>query len=116
MRRCWRREEVQESQGSRVPRSRGPKVLGSLGPRYLKLTFKYELDSKEGPSCLKIQIIHKKDDYNILMSKKLHNLCSFINGCISKMVFKCFPEKLFKLDCLESCNIVNCYENEVHTD
>ena len=29
------REEVQESQG----------------PRYLKLKFKYELDSKEGPSC-----------------------------------------------------------------
>ena len=26
MRRCWRREEVQESQGPRVPRSRGPKV------------------------------------------------------------------------------------------
>ena len=26
MRRCWRREEVQESQGPRVPRSRGPRV------------------------------------------------------------------------------------------
>ena len=51
MRRCWRREEVQESQGPRVPRSRGPKVPGSKGPGYLKLTFKYELDSKEGPSC-----------------------------------------------------------------
>ena len=58
MRRCWRREEVQESQGQRVPRFTGPKVPGSQGPRYLKLTFKYELDSKEGPSCcpLKIQI------------------------------------------------------------
>ena len=42
--RCWRREEVQESQGQGVPRSQGP--------RYLKVTFKYELDSKEGPSCL----------------------------------------------------------------
>ena len=52
MRKCWRREEVQESQGPRVPRSRGPKVPGSKGPRYLKLTFKYELDSKEGPSCV----------------------------------------------------------------
>ena len=51
MRRCWWREEVQESQGPRVSRSRGPKVQGSKGPRYLKLTFKYELDSKEGPSC-----------------------------------------------------------------
>ena len=45
-------EEVQESKGSKVPRSRGPKVPGSKGPRYLKLTFKYELDSKEGRSCL----------------------------------------------------------------
>ena len=51
MRRCWRREEVQESQGPRVLRSRDPKVPGSQGPRYLKLKFKYELDSKEGPSC-----------------------------------------------------------------
>ena len=51
MRRCWRREEVQESQGPMVQRSRGPKVPGSQGPRFLKLTFKYELDSKEGPSC-----------------------------------------------------------------
>ena len=51
MRMCWRRED-QESQGPRVTRSRGPKVPGSQGPKYLKLTFKYELDSKEGPSCL----------------------------------------------------------------
>ena len=56
MRRCWRREEVQVSQGSRaprVPRSKGSKAQGSQGQRYLKLKFKYELDSKEGPSCLK---------------------------------------------------------------
>ena len=60
MRKCWSREKVQESQGPRVPqesqgprvpRFRGPMVPGSQGPRYLKLTFKYELDSKEGPSC-----------------------------------------------------------------
>ena len=51
MRRCWLSKVVQESQGPRVPRSRGPKVPGSQGPRYLKLTFKHELDSKEGPSC-----------------------------------------------------------------
>ena len=31
--------------------SKKPKVLGSQGPRYLKVKFKYELDSKEGPSC-----------------------------------------------------------------
>ena len=41
-----------EGRGPRVPRSRGPKVPGSQGPGYLKLTFKYELDSKEGPSCV----------------------------------------------------------------
>ena len=46
MRSCWR-EDVQESQGPMVLRSRVPKVPGSQGPRYLKLTFKYELDSKE---------------------------------------------------------------------
>ena len=51
MRRYWKRGEVQESQGPRVPRPRGPKVPGSQKPRYLKLTFKYELDSKEGLSC-----------------------------------------------------------------
>ena len=30
---------------------RGPRVPRSKGPRYLKLIFKYNLDSKEGPSC-----------------------------------------------------------------
>ena len=44
MRRCWRREEVQESQGQRVPRSRGPKVPRSQGPKYLNVTFKYKLE------------------------------------------------------------------------
>ena len=38
---------MEEEQGPRVLRSRGPKVLWSQGPRYLKVTFKYELDSKE---------------------------------------------------------------------
>ena len=46
MGRWWRREEIQESKGTK-----GPKVQGSHGPIYLKVTFKYELDSKEGPSC-----------------------------------------------------------------
>ena len=41
---------MEEGRGPRVPRSMGPKVPGSQGPRYLKLIFKYELDSKEGPS------------------------------------------------------------------
>ena len=42
-----RREEVQESQG---PGSKGSKFQVSQVPRYLKVKFKYELDSKEGPS------------------------------------------------------------------
>ena len=43
---------VPRSNGPKVPASFRPKVPGSQGPRYLKVTFKYELDSKEGPSCL----------------------------------------------------------------
>ena len=35
--------------------SEGPMVPGSQGPRYLKVIFKYELDSKEGPSCFQIK-------------------------------------------------------------
>ena len=47
---------LEEGRGPRVLRSKGSKVQGSKGPRvprprYLKLTFKYELDSKEVPSC-----------------------------------------------------------------
>ena len=44
-------EVVEEERGPKVLRSKGPQVQGSQGPRYLKVTFKYELDSKEGPSC-----------------------------------------------------------------
>ena len=43
------REEVQESKGQGFPRTQGPK--------YLKVTFKYELDSKEGPSCYELCLI-----------------------------------------------------------
>ena len=46
MGRWLRREEIQESKGTK-----GPNVQGSHGPSYLKVTFKYELDSKEGLSC-----------------------------------------------------------------
>ena len=42
---------MEDGRGPRVPRSMGPKVLVSKGSKYLKFTFKYELDSKEGPSC-----------------------------------------------------------------
>ena len=34
-----------------------PKDEGFQDPGYLKLTFKYELDSKEGPSCFLIYCI-----------------------------------------------------------
>ena len=49
-------EVLEEGRGPRVPRSKGskvqgPKVPGTQGPKYLKLKLKYELDSKEGPSC-----------------------------------------------------------------
>ena len=47
----------EEGRGPRVPRSRGPKVPESQGPGYLKLTFKYELDSKEGPSCIDLKLL-----------------------------------------------------------
>ena len=48
---------VQESQGPRVNRSKRPKDLWSKGPRYLKVTFKYELDSKEGPMCFNFHLL-----------------------------------------------------------
>ena len=49
-------EVVEEGRGQkiespRVQRSQGLMVQGSLGLRYLKVIFKYELDSREGPSC-----------------------------------------------------------------
>ena len=44
-------EVVEEGRDPRVPRSQCPKAQGSHGPSYLKVTFKYELDSKEGLSC-----------------------------------------------------------------
>ena len=48
-------EVVEEGRDPRVPRSQGPKVQGSHGPSYLKVTFKYELDSKEGSSILELK-------------------------------------------------------------
>ena len=43
--------------GPRVNRSKRPKDLWSKGPRYLKVTFKYELDSKEGPMCFNFHLL-----------------------------------------------------------
>ena len=51
-------EVLEEVRGPRVQRSKGSKVPGFQGPRYLKLKFKYKLDSKEGPSCFfKLRLI-----------------------------------------------------------
>ena len=61
-------EVLEEGKGPRVPRSRGPKFPGSKGPRYLRLTFKYELDSKEGPSCFKY-----KNNLTFIKKKNYHN-------------------------------------------
>ena len=47
---------VEEGRGPKVPRSQDSKVKGSQGPGYLKLTFKYELDSKEGLSCCQLKL------------------------------------------------------------
>ena len=66
------REEVQESKKVQwFPWSLGPKVPGSQGPRYLKLRFKYELDSKEGPSYLHY-ISSTKYCLYIMIKQKLH--------------------------------------------
>ena len=62
---------MEEGRGPRVPRSKGSKVHGSQGPRYLKLKFKYELDSKVGPSCF--HYIDSHSIYNLLV--KIGLLC-----------------------------------------
>ena len=62
-------EVVEEGRDLRIPRSQGPKVQGSHGPSYLKVTFKYELDSKEGPSCLSF-IIKNTKTYQTLSNNR----------------------------------------------
>ena len=44
---------MEEGRDPKVPQSKSPKVQG---PRYLKVTFKYELDSTEGTSCSDILV------------------------------------------------------------
>ena len=46
------RLQISKGHKARVPRYKGPKIQWSQGPQYLKVTFKYKLDSKEGQSCL----------------------------------------------------------------
>ena len=48
-------EVMEEGRAPRVPRSKGikgPRFRDPKVPRYLNVAFKYELDSKEGPSCI----------------------------------------------------------------
>ena len=66
------------SEGPRVQRSSGPKVPGSQGPRYLKLTFKYELDSKEGPSCFFILI-------TIIIDQQIKTVEKIVKQCKRKV-------------------------------
>ena len=49
------KEMVVEGRGPKVQESKVPRAQG---PRYLKVTFKYELDSKEGPSCWALKTPH----------------------------------------------------------
>ena len=42
---------MEEVKKLKVQESKGPRVPGSKGAKYLKVIFKYELDFKEGPSC-----------------------------------------------------------------
>ena len=76
---------MEEGRGPRVPRSKGSKVQGSKGPRYLKLSFKYELDSKEGPSCyfMNIDIV-----MITFVEKKSHRIRGNSNIKIIVLVFK----------------------------
>ena len=46
---------------------KSPKVKGSEGPRYLKVTFKYKLDSKDGPSCNPYSLFAQDSD-NIVIN------------------------------------------------
>ena len=60
---------LEEGKGPSVQRSRGPNVPGSKGPRYLKLTFKYEVDSKEGPSCSRLWL-HERDMFRVKLKER----------------------------------------------
>ena len=50
---------------------RGPRVPRSKGPRYLKLIFKYNLDSKEGPSCSFVKLIALIIKYQVRINDEL---------------------------------------------
>ena len=98
---------LEEGRGPRVPRSKGSKVQGSQGPRYLKLKFKYELVSKEGPSCLVnvFKILYFKIETgqcNVLFLQKF-SLCCYLN------ILWLFPwTKSLIIHCQTFCIITHC--------
>ena len=62
MMRCWRREEVQESQGPRVPRSRGPKDqdISNSHSEGMSPNYSYSiLLSREATLGLALFIVHR---------------------------------------------------------
>ena len=91
---CWKKEEVNESQGPRVP--------GSKEPRYLKVTFKYELDSKEGPSSYSFfcniytTLWNGARKWGSTSKKLLIYLLSYIN-CIFK-TYVSFSKEISSID------------------
>ena len=63
-------------------------VPWSLGPRYLKVTFKYELDSKEGPSCYGSILTMNEDIWHILYPYFIHNTqCGVSPISVSLLLF-----------------------------
>ena len=65
-----------EGRGPKVLKSKSPKVQGSKGPSVqrthqgqkeqdISVTFKYELDSKEGPSCFGSKLLYIAQDLEL---------------------------------------------------
>ena len=103
MRRCWRREEVQESQGPRVPRSRGPKVPRSQGPK------DQDISNSHSNTSLTLKKVHL---VLIFFEKKISFYTSFypefysLHFCMNqncKLFFQnnTFPEYSYLLDMLQ---------------
>ena len=70
---------MEEGRGKKLtfPGSEGPRVPESKGPRYLKVIFKYELDSKEGPSCSIMYVFYNNE--NCLVDKDISfNILKYI--------------------------------------
>ena len=85
-------------------------VPGSKGPRYLKVIFKYELDSKEGPSCspLKTQKNFEKRQY--LVDNHLSFQSILVRGYpypLEKNIFIAVMDILEHAKKIKSCENIN---------